>query len=98
VELVKKQFAAGKLVAAICAAPAVVLHGACGILAGRRFTGFPGTEAKVSGAIFSEDRVVQDGNLITSRSAGCAGEFAYAIVNQLVGEDAADELAAKVLM
>ncbi len=97
-ELVKRHFAAGKLVAAICAAPAVVLHGACGILAGKRFTGYPGTEANVSGASFLEDRVVQDGNIITSRSAGCAGEFAYAIVNYLMGEDKADELAAKVLL
>jgi 4-methyl-5(b-hydroxyethyl)-thiazole monophosphate biosynthesis len=96
--LVKRHFAAGKLVAAICAAPAVVLHGACGILAGRRFTGYPGTEAQVSGATFVADRVVQDGNLITSRSAGCAGEFSYAIVNYLAGETAADELAEKVLL
>jgi protein deglycase len=98
VALVKRHFAEGKLVAAICAAPAVVLHGACGILAGKRFTGYPGTEAKVSGASFSEDRVVMDGNLITSRSAGCAGEFSYAVVNALAGEDAADELASKVLL
>ena len=98
VELIKRQFASGKLVAAICAAPAVVLHGACGILKGRRFTGFPGTEKNVVGATFSEDRVVEDGNLITSRSAGCAGEFSRAIVKALVGEKAADELAERVLL
>jgi protein deglycase len=96
--LVKRHFAEGKLVAAICAAPALVLHGACGILAGKRFTGYPGTEASVSGASFSEDRVVMDGNLITSRAAGSAGEFSYAVVKALVGEDAADELASKVLL
>ena len=96
--LVKRQMAAGKLVAAICAAPAVVLHGSCGVLAGRRFTCFPGLETRVSGATFVDDRVVADGNLITSRAAGCAGEFAYAIINALVGEDAADALAEKVLL
>jgi len=95
---VKRHFAAGKLVAAICAAPAIVLHGSCGILAGKRFTCFPGLESKVSGAIFVEDRVVADGALITARAAGCAGEFAYAIVNALVGEEAADLLAEKVLL
>jgi 4-methyl-5(b-hydroxyethyl)-thiazole monophosphate biosynthesis len=98
VELVRRQFRAGKLVAAICAAPAVVLHGACGILQGRRFTCFPGLESKVTGASFSEDRVVVDGNLITSRSAGTAGEFSAAIAQALVGADASRELAGKVLL
>ncbi|HTX73652.1 MAG TPA: DJ-1 family glyoxalase III [Rectinemataceae bacterium] len=95
---IKRQFTAGKLVAAICAAPAVVLHEACGILKGRRFTGFPGTESRVTGAHFSAERVVVDGNLITSRSAGCAGEFSRAIVEALVGADAARELAERVLL
>ncbi len=98
VYLIKRHFGAGKLVAAICAAPAAVLHSACGILAGRRFTGFPGTEAKVEGAIFSEERVVVDGNLITSRAAGSAGEFSYAIISALEGERAAAEVANKVLL
>jgi len=98
VYLVKRHFVAGKLVAAICAAPAVVLHGACGILKGKRFTGFPGTEAKVEGASFSEERVVEDGNLITSRAAGSAGEFAHAIVRALEGEHAAAKLATEVLL
>jgi protein deglycase len=98
VYLIKRHFGAGKLVAAICAAPAVVLHSACDILKGRRFTGFPGTETKVQGAQFSEDRVVVDGNLITSRAAGSAGEFACAIVGALVGAGEAENLAAKVLL
>jgi protein deglycase len=98
VACVKRHFAAGKLVAAICAAPAVVLHGACGILANKRFTCYPGLEAKVSGASFAEERVVVDGRLITARGPGCAGEFSYAIVNALVGEDAADTLAEKTLL
>jgi protein deglycase len=98
VYLIKRHFGAGKLVAAICAAPAIVLHGACGILQGRRFTCFPGLEAKVSGAAFSEERVVVDGNLITSRAAGTSGEFAAAIVSALLGADAAKDLAEDVLL
>jgi protein deglycase len=96
--LIKRHFGAGKLVAAICAAPAVVLHGACGILQGRRFTCFPGLESKVSGALFSEDRVVVDGRLVTSRSAGSAGEFAFAVVRELLGAETARDLAEKVLL
>ena len=98
VYFIKRHFAAGALVAAICAAPAVVLHSACGILEGRRFTCFPGLESKVTGATFSEDRVVTDGKLITSRSAGTSGEFAYAIIKELVGEAKAEELGQKVLL
>jgi protein deglycase len=96
--LIKRHFQAGKLVAAICAAPAVVLHGACGILTGRRFTCFPGLESKVTGAAFSPERVVVDGNLITSRAAGTAGEFSAAVVAALLGEAAAEELREKVLL
>lgn len=98
VYLIKRHFATGKLVAAICAAPAVVLHGACDILKGRRFTCYPGLESKVTGASFSEARVVVDGNLITSRSAGTSGEFSRAIVAALLGEEEAAELARKVLL
>ena len=103
-DFIRRHFAAGKIVAAICAAPAVVLHESCGILAGKRFTGYPGTEAKVTaasgaaGAVFVADRVVVDGNLITSRAAGTAGDFAYVLVTALVGEEAADTLAEKVLL
>jgi len=96
--LIMRHFGAGKLVAAICAAPAVVLHAACGILAGRRFTCFPGLESKVTGATFSQDRVVVDGKLVTSRAAGTSGEFAFAIVRELVGPEAARDLAEKVLL
>jgi 4-methyl-5(b-hydroxyethyl)-thiazole monophosphate biosynthesis len=103
VALIRAQAVSGRLVAAICAAPAVVLHKACGILAGRRWTGYPGTElnltgAKVSGATFVAERVVDDGNLITARAAGCAGEFSVAIARSLLGEVAGNEVAGKVLL
>ncbi len=98
VALIRAQAASGRLLAAICAAPALVLHGACGLLAGRRFTGFPGTETQVTGAVFVANRVVVDGNLITARAAGCAGEFARSIVGHLAGREAAAELAARLLL
>lgn len=98
VKLITRHFAAGKLIAAICAAPAVVLHGACGILTGRRFTGYPGTEKDVQGATFVPERVVVDGNLITARGAGVAGEFSMAIIAALLDKATADELAKRVLL
>ncbi len=97
-ELIKRHFDEGRLVAAICAAPAVVLQGGCGILNGRRFTGYPGTERQVSGGIHTGGRVVVDGNLITSRGAGTAGEFAIAIIEALAGRNAALSVAESVLL
>ena len=98
VALLKRQASKGKLIAAICAAPALVLGQACGLLAGRRFTCFPGMETLVPEGRFEDSRVVDDGNLISSRAAGCAGEFAVAITRALVGGVKADELASSVLL
>jgi 4-methyl-5(b-hydroxyethyl)-thiazole monophosphate biosynthesis len=86
-----------KLVCAICAAPAVVLA-PLGLLQGRDFTCFPGMEERVSGASWKESRVVIDGALVTSRGAGTAGEFAAAIIGELLGQAEAGKLAQAVLL
>ncbi|HEY9054191.1 MAG TPA: DJ-1 family glyoxalase III [Rectinemataceae bacterium] len=95
---VQRHFASGALLGAICAAPAVVLHRGFGILKGRRFTCYPGMEEEVEGATFTQGRVVVDGNLITSRGPGTAGEFALALVSALAGKEAAAKLAAGTLL
>ncbi|MDR2079210.1 MAG: DJ-1/PfpI family protein [Treponema sp.] len=95
--LLREMDAAGKLVCAICASPAGVLA-PLGLLSGRRFTCFPGMEEKVSGARWSEDRVVVDGNIVTSRAAGTAGAWAAAIIGKLTGENEAKKLAQSVLL
>ncbi|WP_010260200.1 DJ-1 family glyoxalase III [Treponema primitia] len=87
----------GKLICAICAAPAVVLA-PLGLLKGREFTCYPGMEEKVSGAAWKADRVVIDGTLITSRGAGTAGEFAVAIIEKLVSPVEAEKIAKSVLL
>jgi len=89
--------AAGKLVCAICAAPARVLA-PLGILTGKKFTCYPGEEANVTGAEWKQDRVVVDGALITSRGAGTAGEFACAITALLVNKAEAEKLAERLLL
>ena len=98
VNLILRHNAAGKIVAAICASPAVVLHGACHLLRGKRFTGFPGTEAQVRDGLAVAERVAIDGNLITSKSPGTAGEFAIAIASALVGGEAAAKVSESVLL
>jgi len=89
--------AAGKLVCAICAAPAVVLA-PLGILSGRRFTCYPGMEEKVEGGRWSREPVVTDGNVITSRAAGTSGLFSAAIIERLLGRPEADRITSAVLL
>ncbi len=77
---------AGKVVAAICAAPSVLIK--AGVLQGRRATVSPSGKAQVEAcADFSDERVVVDGNLITSRAPGTALEFALKLVEVLEGKE-----------
>ncbi|MCL2381722.1 MAG: DJ-1/PfpI family protein [Treponema sp.] len=99
---IKAMAGAGKLVCAICACPARVLA-PLGLLAGKRFTCYPGQEeriaaADIAGAEFRQDRIVVDGNIITSRGAGTAGEFSCAIVAELVSPAEAKKLAQRLLL
>ncbi len=84
----------GALVAAICAAP-IALE-AAGVLAGKRATSYPGFE--LSSAEYREDRVVEDGQIVTSRGPGTALEFSLTLVARLVGEEAASGLRAGMLV
>jgi 4-methyl-5(b-hydroxyethyl)-thiazole monophosphate biosynthesis len=95
--LLKKQAASGRLTAAICAAPALVLF-PLGLLENRRFTCFPGMEDQVTGAAWSKDRVVVDGNIITSRGAGTAAEWSVAIIAALLGPAEGEKVAKAVVM
>lgn len=96
--LAEKTLAAGKLVAAICAAPVMTLA-AWGMLDNRRATCYQGMEGMFSPAVkFSPDRVVVDGNIITSRGPGTAVEFGLVLAAQLMGADAADEVAKAMLV
>ena len=91
----KKACEAGKLVAAICAAPTV--FGKLGLLEGKQAICYPGMEDQLTGAIVTCEPVVRDGNIITSRGMGTAIDFGLAIVAYYDGEDAADELAKKIV-
>lgn len=86
----------GSIIAAICAAPAVVL-GPAGLLEGHKAVCFPGAESSTPHFEFGTERVCVDGNLITARAAGCAIEFALAVVEKLSGAKVADELADRIL-
>ena len=82
----QQEAAAGKYIAAICAAP-VVLDRA-GLLAGKKYTCFPGQEANIHQGQHQTDLVVVDGKIVTSRGAGTALAFSYKLVDLLGGNEA----------
>ncbi len=95
VSAVGKLLERGKTVAAICAAPALVL-GANGFLKGKKATCFPGFEQHMIGAEVTGARVQKDGNIVTSRGLGCAIELGLELVNVLFGKDKAEEIKGKI--
>ncbi len=86
---------AGKPVAAICAAPTVLAD--AGVLAGRRYTAHFSVHDELKEAR-ADERVVEDGLLITSRGAGTAVDFGLALVRRLFGEERAAEVARAVML
>ena len=85
IALLQRTAAAGKHVAAICAAP-MALH-AAGLLQGKQATSYPGFLDGVAGVTVSASAVVQDGTVLTSRGPGTAMDFALALVEVLAGGD-----------
>lgn len=97
-ELIKRTNLAGKIIAAICAAPAIVLA-PTGILDGKKATCYPQCESSFGTRTTYIDReVVVDGNIITSRGPGTALQFALTIVKHLVGDEIADTVKQQCLI
>ncbi len=90
--LLKEMSETDRYTAAICAAPKVLAS--AGLLDGKNATSFPGVLDAVDGVNYSEEAVVQDGKLITSRGPGTAMDFALALIENLVGKEKRDEVEA----
>ena len=84
-----------KLVAAICAAP-IVLEEA-GVIEGKNMTSYPGFEENLKSANYKEEKVVIDGNILTSRGPALAVNFAIEIARYLLGDEKAEELKEDIL-
>ncbi|KAF7141920.1 hypothetical protein RHSIM_Rhsim06G0206300 [Rhododendron simsii] len=97
VNLLKKQKEANRPYGAICASPAHVLE-PHGLLKGKKATAFPPMCDKLSDQSEIENRVVVDGNLITSRGPGTSMEFGLAIVEKFFGREKALELAKAMIV
>jgi protein deglycase len=88
-QCVLRQHAAGRWLAAICAAPTVLND--CGLLAGRRYTAHYSVAAELP-HILSHERIVTDGHITTSRGAGTAIDFGLHLVTLLAGKSKSEEI------
>lgn len=85
VELVKKAYELGKVVAAICHGPQLLIS--ADIVRGRKLTSWPSiaVDLENAGAEWVDAPVVQDGNIITSRKPADLPRFNKAIIEALRG-------------
>lgn len=80
-----------KLIAAICAAPSILIHK--GLLKDNEFTCYPGFE---SGFKSKETKVTKHNNFITGKGLGAEFEFSYEIIKYLLNEEKAKETLKKI--
>ncbi|HEX2734552.1 MAG TPA: DJ-1 family glyoxalase III [Polyangiaceae bacterium] len=86
-----------RVVAAICAAPIALLSHGVGL--GKRITHYPGASAELSKHFtVTNERVCNDGNLITGIGPGASLEFALALVERLCGDQVRASVAAGLLL
>ena len=92
-DMMQEHYDDGGTVAAICAAPGLVLGQLDGI-AGKRVTCFDGFEGilEEAGAKFEPRPAITDGRVITGRSAGHAVAFGLEILKKVKGEGKAAEV------
>ena len=94
-EKVKEFDKAKKYISAICAAPTVFGH--LGLLQGKKACCYPGMEDGLVGAeVIYESTAVAD-HILTSRGMGTAIDFGLQIIARFQGQDAADEMAKKIV-
>jgi 4-methyl-5(b-hydroxyethyl)-thiazole monophosphate biosynthesis len=91
IQLLKDKNNDGKRLAAICAAPALVL-GEHNFLEGKKAVCYPGMEDRMLGAEVHTEPVLTDGNITTSRGAGTAIAYSLELIRLLKDDETADEI------
>jgi 4-methyl-5(b-hydroxyethyl)-thiazole monophosphate biosynthesis len=94
-QLILKYKDEGKYLAAVCAAPTI--YGEMGLLQGKNATCYPGMEEGMVGANKLTDRVVQDGQFVTSRGMGTCVDFGLKLLALLENEALSEEIAKKIV-
>ena len=96
IHTILKRHQSEQWIGAICAAPKVLLD--AGVADDLELTAYPGVLAKETSKVsVSEEAVVCDGKVITSRSPGTAIDFALKIIETLKGKDKCREIEASLV-
>lgn len=96
--LLREQATKGRLYAAICAAPMLVLSSK-GLLQDKIVTGHPMFQQNIEAKeVNGQSRVVVDGNCITSQGPGTALDFALDLVQQLCGVVKREEVGSRMVL
>ena len=91
-----REFKEKKIVGAMCAAPYALKK--AGVL-GARYTAYPAAVEEIDHPGYvADEKVVEDGNVITSQGPGTAVCFGLAIVKRLVGEETAQQIKEGMLL
>ena len=96
-DYIQMHYKHNKLIAGICAAPALVLGKALCLLSNKKYTCYPGLEKESPCGIYVDIPVIQDGIILTARGPGASGLFALAIIAALLNKDNAQEIAKTTL-
>jgi 4-methyl-5(b-hydroxyethyl)-thiazole monophosphate biosynthesis len=90
--LLKKMASKHKYTAAICAAPKALAN--AGVLDGKTATSYPGflDDMNLPNTKITNEAVVIDGKVITSRGPGTAMDFALTLIEILLGKQNRDEV------
>ena len=98
-EIMVRHYAEGGAVAAICAAPGVVLS-LLPDISGKRMTCYDGFETALveKGAVYTKNGTETDGKIITGRGPGFAFDFGFAILTYLRGESVTAEVRSGMLI
>jgi DJ-1 family protein len=97
IEILEHNFENGKIIAAICAAPTILLRHQL-LSADDRVTSHPSVSNIFSEINYSEDRVVINGRIVTSRGAGTAFEFSLQLIELLCDKDTANRIGHEILI
>lgn len=84
-KIIKDFVSAGKIVAAICWAPAILAN--AGVLSGKKATVWQGAseDLQKSGAAYTGESVTVDGNIITANGPDSASDFGFKLAEMIIG-------------
>ena len=94
-EKIKEFDKAGKYISAICAAPTVFGH--LGLLNGKKACCYPSMEDGLVGAEVTYESTAMADHILTSRGMGTAIDFGLQIIARFQGQDAAEDMAKKIV-